>query len=211
MLERLIEFGFEENFFEIQPLGQLPASCCSTPKTLVIDFDKTKARISEESRLQQPKSADALKIITHLNRIDFIELKGFEMFIKNAKNPGNKNKTVTSQIEKFNLPKKIKDSLFLLHVLINCKKFHCSNQELAKFEQVIKGYIVVIDIELKKDPVKDRLATLTFLSENHNLKEKILTELNNFINCIPESSLENLAKPRIFNCNTIDGYYAEII
>jgi len=208
MLQRLIDFGIKENFFNMQPLGTLPKSCCTTSKTLVIDFDKTKEEISEKRGFQQPKSVDALKILPDLNRIDFIELKGFQSFINNSKDCSNINQKITSQIEKFNLPRKIQDSIFILFALINSKEFICSKNERSKFDQVIKNYIIVIDIELNKDPMKDRLATLTFLSENHNLKNKMLTTFTQTIDNIPESSLENLGKPRIFSCNTIDNYYS---
>jgi len=77
MLERLMAFGISKNFFDVMPLGELEKSCCSNSKIEVIDYDKTKELVSSIAKIQQPKSADALKILPDLNRIDFIELKGF--------------------------------------------------------------------------------------------------------------------------------------
>lgn len=209
MLNRLMEFGIEKEFFEIVPLGKLSPSHVNS-KTEVIDFDKTKEAVSAKYALQHPKSADALKILPHLNRIAFIELKGFEEFCNRNKNQSNVDDAISHQIKKFNLPKKIKDSLFLLNVLINSKDFKCTKPESAQFECVTKGCIVVIDIELNRDPIKDRLATLTFLADGMNLQHKILEELEQTISNIPESSLENFEKPRLFSCSKIDSHYSTL-
>ena len=64
MLERLIEQGVVKGFFEFNELGKLDKSCCLKSELEVIDFDKTKEKIvAVNQSLQQPKSADALKIL----------------------------------------------------------------------------------------------------------------------------------------------------
>lgn len=212
MLERLIEFGINGNFFDFKPLGQLEKSCCSNSKIEVIDFDKTKEIVSNIAKLQQPKSADALKILTQLNRIDFIELKGFNEFIRYNKDKADIDLTVINQIENFDLTKKIKDSLFVLSILINREEFKCTKQESKQYEHVTKHYIIVVDIDLYKNPIEDRLITLAFLSENTaNIKHKILEVLNQAVDDIPRSSLENLEKPKLLSCGKIDRYYEELL
>jgi hypothetical protein len=135
MLKRLMEFGIQEKFFDIKPLGELPKSCCTESKVDVIDFDRTKEIISKICGLQQPKSADALKILPDLNRIDFIELKGFQQFIKHfdkqSKGHSQPDETIKNQIVDFNLSEKIHDSLFILNSLIHHKDFK-RTQSLAK-------------------------------------------------------------------------------
>lgn len=116
MLQRLQDFGIREGFFDIKPLRELPKSCCLNAATEVIDYDKTKEILSKITPINQPKSADALKILPHLDRIDFIELKGFESFIHHNKENRDVHKQVDRQIEKFDLSTKIKDSLFILTV-----------------------------------------------------------------------------------------------
>ena len=212
MLERLMEFGISEKFFDVKPLGQLEKSCCSNSKIAVIDYDKTKELVSKIAKLQQPKSADALKILPQLNRIDFIELKGFEKFIHYNKNKADIGEKVSNQIEEFNLAKKIRDSLLVLLILINREEFKCTKSESEQYQQATKNYIIVVDIDLNENPMKDRLITLTFLSENtSHIKRKILDELNQAVDNIALSSLENLEKPKLLSCRKIDGYYEELL
>lgn len=210
MLKRLMEFGIKEKFFDIKSLGELPKSCCPHSKVEVIDFDQTKEIISSKIELQYPKSADALKILPDLNRIDFIELKGFQQFIKHfdkqPKSHSHPDETIKNQIADFNLSRKIRDSLFILNFLLHHKSFECKQSEATQFEKAKKGYLIVVDIELNKDPIKDRLVTLTFLSKG-NLEHKIINELNHFVSDIPSSALENLEAPKLVSCKTIDRYY----
>ena len=212
MLKRLMEFGIKEKFFDIKTLGKLPKSCCTHSKVEVIDFDQTKETISKIG-LQYPKSADALKILPELNRIDFIELKGFQQFIKHfdkqPKNHSHPDETIKNQIADFNLSRKIRDSLFILNFLLHHKSFECKQSEATQFEKAKKGYLIVVDIELNKDPIKDRLVTLAFLSKG-NLEHKIINQLNNSVSGIPASALENLEAPKLVSCKTIDDYYQRV-
>jgi hypothetical protein len=132
MLERLISFGEGNGFFTIRALGQLDKSCCLEAQTAVIDFDATKARMAEKCSIQQPKSADALKILPHLNRIDFIELKGFKQFVHRQKDMPDIDIKINQQIAKFSLVDKIKDSLFVLAFLIKLKEFQWAPRNTAQ-------------------------------------------------------------------------------
>jgi hypothetical protein len=212
MLERLLDFGTSYQFFNIELLGQLEKSCCPDTKTEVINFDKAKERISETTALHQPKSVDALKILPQLNRIDFIELKGFKMFIKHSNPNHGTGQQVSNQIEKFGLAEKITDSLFVLSLLIRMKQFKCTKIESQQYQQAKKYYLVVVDIDLYENPIKDRLITLDFLSENiATLKNNILEKLNQVVDDIPCSSLENLEKPKLLSCKKIDKYYEDLV
>lgn len=197
MLEKLLTSGINENYFEIKLLGQLEKSCCSHSITEVIDYDKTKESVSAKAGLQQPKSADALKIIAHSNRIDFIELKGFEHFILYHKNSRDFNKTLNEQIKKFNLAEKISDSLFILSFIVNSIKL--TKNEKTRYKAAEKNFILVVDIDATADPIKDRLISLIFLS------------LKNTIDTIPSSPLENFNKSKLLSCMRIDEYYRELM
>jgi hypothetical protein len=211
MLERFTRFGTENGFFEFKSLSQLDKSCCTNATTEVIDYDKTKEVLSKAMQINQPKSADALKIFPQLNRIDFIELKGFEKFIQYNSSSNNSDKNVTNQISKFRLSDKIKDSLFILYLLTKNREFRCSHKETEQYQRASKNYIIVVDIDLYQSPIKDRLMTLSFLSEDpSNIKAKIVSELTNAVNSIPMSDLDNLEKPKLLSCNTIDRYYESL-
>jgi len=195
MLERLIEQGVVKGFFEFNELGKLDKSCCLKSELEVIDFDKTKETIvSLNKSLQQPKSTDALKIIPKLNRLDFIELKGFKIFIQR-----DKTKNFQKKIEDFDLEGKIIDSLFILDCIVKDNSIQFNKEETKEYRHTEKYYFIVVDIELSKDPIQDRLINLIFLSLRSSLK------------CIKKSSLHNLNKPKLLSCNQIDSYYQGLL
>lgn len=199
-------FGIEKGFFEEKSLGELEKSCCPCAKTVVIDFDKAKEKILKETSCQQPKSADAIKILPHLSRIDFIEMKGWEQFIIRTQGKNNFSKETENHIDNLRLSTKIRDSLNTLWIFVKNKNLRCSNLEFSQYEQAEKNYFVVVDIDLYQDPIKDRAIALGFLSQNLT-KQKVLNALKKDVDGIPESNLENLKKPRILNCREIDEFY----
>ena len=165
MLDRLMSFGIENGFFEEKPLGKLEKSCCPCTKTEVIDFDKAKEKILKETSCQQPKSADAIKILPHLSRIDFIEMKGWEQFIIRNKDKNNFSEETENHIDNLRLSTKIRDRLNTLWIFVKNKNLRCSNLEFSQYEQAEKNYFVVVDIDLHHDPLKDRAVILGFLSQ----------------------------------------------
>ncbi|MDQ7089605.1 MAG: hypothetical protein Q9M50_03040 [Methylococcales bacterium] len=197
MLEKLIKKGIEKEFFKLSELGQLKSSCCPNSRLFVIDYDKAKEKIIYEEKdkeLQEPKSADALKILPELNRVDFIELKGFKLFFKY-----DKGKNFDEKIKSFNLERKIIDSLFVLKCIIQNNTLHFTNEEKQEYHNAEKNYFIVVDIERPKKPIEDRLISLIFLS------------LKKTVNNIPTSSLDKLNKSKLFTCTEIDNYYQQLL
>lgn len=223
MLDRLLAFGIEKGFFEEKLLGKLDKSCCSCSQIKVIDFDVAKEKIlgaeikitisdagelqEQATNRQQPKSADAIKIFSDKNQIDFIELKGFKQFICKNKENENIELLINSQIEKLNLETKIFDSLHVLYSLILDGKFRASSEEKDQYRRSIKNYFIVVDISLDKDPMRARSFTLNLLSQDLSIEEKISTSLNQKVSSIPKSSFENLQKPKLFSCSQIERHY----
>jgi len=195
MLELLIEQGVAKGFFEFNELGKLDKSCCSKSALEVIDFDKTKEKIvAVNPSLQQPKSSDALKILPQLNRVDFIELKGFNNFIKY-----DKTKDFQNKIEEFDLEGKIKDSLLVLELLVKDKSIQFIKEDIKGYGHTEKYYFIVVDIEPSKEAIKDRLINLIFLS------------LKKTVSDLPDSPLHNLKKPKLLSCNQIDRFYHDLV
>ncbi|MEY4504400.1 MAG: hypothetical protein RL154_694, partial [Pseudomonadota bacterium] len=80
MLQKLLNYGISNNYFEIQKLKYIDKSCCENQECELIDFDKTAKKITEECGIQTQASCDCIKICLLENTIDFIELKGFCKF-----------------------------------------------------------------------------------------------------------------------------------
>lgn len=182
-------------YFQIKPLGGLDKSCCPCTKTEVIDFDATKNCLSRKMSIASPKSADALKIIPSLGRLDFIELKGFISYFKY----GSGSPDLGGQIEKYNFPRKVKDSLFVLDLLLQQGEFQCTDEKRHDFNQVEKYFMLVVDIELTVDPLQDRLLSLVFLSLGNALKD------------IPSSDMDNFKGAMLLSCKQADGYYDDLL
>ena len=85
--------------------------------------------LSRLSNKQQPKSADALKILPILKRIDFIELKSFKEFFEHHKDKPKLDQRLSRQVERFDLETKIHDSLFVMELLSRDKKLALTNEE----------------------------------------------------------------------------------
>lgn len=185
----------ESFYFQIKPLGGLNKSCCPCTKTEVIDFDAVKDCLSRKMSITSPKSADALKIMPSLGRLDFIELKGFIHYFQCE----NTTKSLGDKIKGYDLPRKVRDSFWVLDALLNQGAFGCKDDERRDFNQVEKYFILVVDIDLTTDPLKDRLVSLAFLSLGDALKG------------IPNSDIHNFKGAKLFCCHEIDDYYARLL
>lgn len=207
MLAKLADFGKANGFFTLKPLGQLEKSCCPYAQTEVIDFDEAKAKVAENHNMQQPKSADALKLLPHLNRLDFIELKGFQEFIRRQYQSSDIDGKIQQQIAKFALADKIHDSLLILSLLTKHKDFSCTRADQQQYRSAEKHYLIVVDIDLPHNPMQARAIGLTFLSDTSNVQQKIAQRLQQALTDMPGSSLENLQTPKLFSCKTLDAHY----
>lgn len=209
-LERLEKFGVDNGYFEKKLISNISKTCCSTSNTEVIDFDKTKEKISSENKLQQPKSCDALKILHDKNRLDFIEFKGFKQFINHNTNK-NFSKKLEDQVEKFNFPRKIRDSLFILENITHNNIFKITSHEKDFYEQTEKNYVILVDIDLKNNPVQGIAVSLSTLAQTSTKAEVLIkNELSSHVSSINGSSLHNLKQPILKSCSDIDSYYKNL-
>ncbi len=209
-LQRLLDFGLHENYFDLNQIGKLDKTCCPEAKTEVVDFDKTKTSIMQQCGLNQVKSCDALKIIPAAKRLDFIELKGWQHFIQHH-SMTNSPKHIDEKIQGFNLAGKIKDSLLVLDLLVKSKWFDMTNSEKQYYREADKYYIVLVDIDIEEDPKRNLAVTLEFLSEvSTPIEQQIAAGLNEELNKIPFFPFENLHPPLLKSCKNIDVYYAVI-
>ena len=126
--------------------------------------------------------------------MDFIELKGFNHFIKH-----DKTKDFQKKIEEFDLEGKIRDSLLVLELVVKDKSIQFIKEEIKEYGRVEKYYFIVVDIEPSIEAIKDRLINLIFLS------------LKKSISGIPGSELHNLNKPKLLSCNQIDSFYHDLV
>ncbi|RIW26966.1 hypothetical protein D3H55_23410 [Bacillus salacetis] len=215
MIEKLLKFGMDEGYFIIKEIKDIEKSCCDISSTKVIDFDETKKRLIQVINqspevFQEPKSCDALKLFTNTNRLDFLEFKGLDRFISNleGQSPDKATKLIDKQIIKFDFETKIQDSLFLLELMLKMSRLEITKAERDNFRSIPKNYIIMVDIEIEEDPVKNMALSLAYLSSTSNYQEKVVLHLIDEV-----SSLHNrieINKPIIKSSKEIDNYYKEL-
>ncbi len=208
-LQRLLDFGCNSDYFEIKPIGQLDKGCCPDSKTEVIDFDATKDKLCQETNLQTFKSCDALKILPELERLDFIELKGFQKFIKyQLKSDVSNSQKIDEQIEKFDLVDKIIASNHIIYLLIHNKNNSLKKYDRAYHRTVEKNYIILVDVELEKQAIENIALTLAFLSEASTpIEKQIASKLKTKITDLDTNLVPSLNQPILKSCNNIDDFY----
>jgi hypothetical protein len=68
-----------------------------------------------------------------------------------------------------------------------------------------------VDIEMDENPIEYIALSLSFLSEASTSIEKQISGIVKMeIDKIPDSPFNNIQRPQLMNCKSIDDYYAEI-
>ncbi len=208
-LQRLLEFGYDSNYFHLKSIGTVDKSCCPDATTQVIDFDETKDKICSEAKLQPYKSCDALKILPSLKRIDFIEFKGLKQFAHHvdSKIPTSLQKQkIVQQIEKFDLETKLHDSYIILYFVLT-KNSSLKKTDKRFYRLVEKNYIILVDTAVEEQGIQNLALTLEFLSETSSpIEKQIVAKLTIEINEISDLPFK-INKPILKSCKTIDSFY----
>lgn len=154
----------KQNLFKEEMFSSLENNgLCSSCKK-AIDFDRTKELIQEYSNKDGYKSADALKIFPEEKRIDFIEIKTFEMIFKWQLHDPTIDK-IKSKIVDFKLSKKIYDSLTLLfNDLLYLRDFTFTNEERTLIKESTVNYYVATDVE--KGTFESFATSMAFLASD---------------------------------------------
>lgn len=212
MLEKLLHKGISLGIFELKLIKDLPKSSASKANVEVIDYDLVKEKLYREMngnhfKFNQPKSCDALKIITQENRVDFIEIKGVKAFCDSLqrKEKCNVDKEIEKQISKFGLEEKIEQSFDILKLLLQIDQFEFKNSEKKWIlNDTIKDYLVVIDEEIEQDYSMRIAANLDFLSTTSNYTEQVIIQLQETISGL---SYIKIRKPKLISHSQLDNYY----
>jgi predicted Ser/Thr protein kinase len=199
--------GVEIGYFELHEIKNIDKSCCTNAKTLVIDFDKTKEKIVDAESLITTKSCDCLKIQPEKQCIDLIEMKGFNKFMEHFK--GSKiGEKIDENVEKYDLQRKIEDSLHLLNTIVIKKELGRTNDDARFFRDTKINYILLTDVDSINNGKNYFNLAMYFLATHSTSPEKYITaKLEAELGAIPNIS-HKLNKPMLKTCSEIDAYYA---
>ncbi|MEN8220737.1 MAG: hypothetical protein ABFS56_31175 [Pseudomonadota bacterium] len=208
-LQRLLDFGYDSDYFHLKSIGTVDKSCCPDATTQVIDFDKTKDKICSEAKLQPYKSCDALKILPAFKRIDFIEFKGLKQFAHYVHSnipPSLQEQKIVKQIEKFDLETKLHDSYIILYFVLT-KNSSLKKTDKRFYRIVEKNYIILVDTAVEEQGIQNLALTLEFLSETSSpLEKQIAAKLAVEIDELSDLAFK-INKPILKSCKTIDSFY----
>ncbi|WP_322924522.1 hypothetical protein [Paenibacillus campi] len=213
MLSELLNNGTKHGIFTIVALEKLDVHRKIRAKVEVIDYDKTKellfTEISKGSlSFKQLKSCDAIKIIVDDNRLDFIEIKGIKQFCEtyHQLSAAEGKQKIDDQLQRFNLPKKIKDSLIILQLLMCTNEIGLNNQQKATFdEEVICDYIIVIDAEIEQDSIKSFATMMSYLADYSSFQQEYIVRLTTSLDTIEDFKIK---KPVLKYHSEMDIHYA---
>ena len=206
-LTYLEDKGIEIGYFELHEIKDIDKSCCSNATTKVIDFDKTKEIIVDSESLVSTKSCDCLKICPNRESIDLIEMKGFSKFIEYFRGAKIDEK-IDDTVKKYDLKKKIEDSLHLLDTIVRKKEFGRTNEDAQFFSDTKINYILLTDVDSINSGLNNYFTfALYFLATHSNSPESYITsKLENELTKLPNISYK-LNKPVLKTCSEIDAFY----
>jgi hypothetical protein len=191
----------ENNIFRFVSLGSLEKDSLEIKKLSleVIDFNNVKNLLFNAP---QPKSADGLKILTKNNYILLIELKGLLKFESNIKsfNDLRKKIEINKQVAKFDLNKKILDSVNVLKRIIELPNFNTKIKE--KFDLVPIQFILVTDVG-PNNPVEKINLSLQNLG-SISIYGKLSNDLSQITNIL------NIQRPRLLHCTEFQNEFSKI-
>lgn len=209
ILEKLLKFGLENDYFAISEIGKLDNSCCPKLKTEVIDFDKTEEIHRAKHNYQNLKSCDALRIINKLGRIDFIEMKSFKEFIRWQFNTSEfDDNQIEEKIYNFDFIGKIRDSIIILNNITFTKGAKILGKERKIFHQIPKNFIILTDIDIQQSASEYIAVNLTFLSQtSSNIELKISEILKKEVSQLDINSFDNIQQPILLSCKDFDEFF----
>jgi hypothetical protein len=198
--------GIEIGYFELMHIKDIDKSCCTSAITLVIDFDKTKEKIVAAENLITTKSCDCLKICPDKHCIDLIEMKGFTKFMEHFK--GSKiSEKIDETVAKYDLQRKIEDSLHLLNTLVVKKELGRTNEDAQFFRDTKINYILLTDVDSINNGKDYFNLSMFFLATHSNSPENYITlKIEDELTNIPNMGYK-LNKPMQKSCSEIDDFY----
>ena len=208
ILNKILNFGIDKNYFIKKPIKQIEKSCCSLEEE-IIDFDSTKEIICKEANQQTRKSCDGLCLKGSINFIEFKSLNNFfEKEFKYKLNQENikEIEIIKEKVRNFNFKRKITDSLWLLDYILRHKDLSLKNNEIDECESIEKNYFIIKD---EFQPLVNLISNLNLLAnESNNLKyRKIMDiEIKNSLDVLIKIELN---KPKLIDCKQLEQILKE--
>lgn len=174
-------------------------TCASQSKMAVIDFDAVKRGYEKQHGIASPASVDALK--NDEKELSFIEIKGWQKFLSFS------SRITEEKIDKkrkdYEYKKKLDDSLTIC--LQTIREEHLISED--EFRRFPKRYIVVTDVQAKKEPLASLAVNLQMLATSSTSWETMcFQKTRTDVEQIPQEDYAglNMKHPHLVSCFDFD-------
>lgn len=177
-------------------------SCASKSKVVVIDFDAVKRGYEKQRGIASPASVDALK--NDEKELTFIEIKGWRKFLLFSRRISEER--IDKKRNDYEYKKKLDDSLNICLQTIR-EQHLISEDEFCRFP---KRYIVVTDVQVKKEPLASLAVNLQMLATSSTSWEKMCWEkTQSDLDQIPQENYAglNIQHPHLVSCFDFDACF----
>lgn len=178
-------------------------SCVLKSKVAVIDFDAVKMGYEKQHKIASPASVDALRYDE--KELTFIEVKGWKKFLDFT------GKVTEEKIDKkrkdYEYKKKLDDSLNICLQTIREQNL-ISEDEFCRFP---KRYIVVIDVQVKKEPLASLAVSLQMLATSSTSWDTMCWQkTQSDVDQIPQEDYSglNMKHPHLVSCSDFDACFS---
>ncbi|MCH9739557.1 MAG: hypothetical protein K0U38_01765 [Epsilonproteobacteria bacterium] len=204
MLKRIENFGEANGYFIFDSLTKVSDQTCICDNLIIIDFDKTKEKIIEETNQSTRSSCDGLNL---KESIDFIEFKSFKNVKTKFHNKENMEKKEKNFIDKTeaSLADKIESSIWMFEYILGHKNFSATKDEKTLYRNKIKNYYLVVDIDLTKNSKDTLVAKLNGLTLPTSLYDNLIIQVESILNDIDKYIKIN--KPKMISCEELKKFY----
>lgn len=165
------------------------AICGQSSKVPVIDFDRVESIFHSKQKRPSTASVDAITYKQDL--ILFIEIKGWKEFINH--NPKISNMKIKGQVKKYDLRKKLLDSISICCELAHDPDFLADKPSI---------YVIVTDINPNQNALGALAMSLNVLANTSSQWELVCMQLTN-------ESIAGITemKTHYLYCEDFDNYY----
>jgi hypothetical protein len=196
---------FESRGFGSKEICRLDKTCCPEAKTKCINFDNVKDWYVKKQKIPSLASVDALYIDDENECIYFIEMKGWQEYVKYQPHD---SVSIEKQTQEYNLKTKFKDSWDIL------TDFHrdgvmpsLTEAQKKQFITTPKRFILLTDVDrlLSSDPKNYIGAALGILSVSSDTINDIYRYTDEALEQVKPSGCLTVERK---TCSEIDSYLA---
>ena len=205
MLERIEKFAKEYQYFIFDSLTEVSDKICICEDLELINFDKTKEKVTKDATQNTRSSCDGLHLTDSINFIEFKSFKKVKKRFHDKEDIDKKEKRFINHT-KVSLPDKIESSLWIFEYILGHKDFLATKSEKKQYRNTIKNYYLVVDVDLNKNSKETLMAKLNGLTIPTSLYDNLIIEVKSVLDDV--DNYIKISKPKLISCQELEKIIA---